>query len=159
MKVIPQSHHNGFSEYEAVDATQNIFGTQIKPEQVDEASAVFFSLQPYQCSLHEARIIQAPMPTLRQSAAPATPCAIFPPAAKCSPNATRTTKSGWRAVATWPAISTKTEAGRSRHSDCPFKRKNSKRRLPSRQVPLVVVLPALAWCLQPPGTMRRFAGI
>jgi ectoine hydroxylase-related dioxygenase (phytanoyl-CoA dioxygenase family) len=57
MKVIPQSHHNGFSEYEAVDAAQNIFPSQIKPEQVDEASAVYFSLQPNQCSLHEARII------------------------------------------------------------------------------------------------------
>lgn len=57
MKVIPGSQHGGFSEYEAVDADKNIFGTQIKPEQVDEARAVYFALQPNECSLHEARII------------------------------------------------------------------------------------------------------
>lgn len=57
MAVIPGSHVNGFSEYEAVDSAKNIFGSQIKPEMVDEDRAVYFSRHPNQCSLHEARII------------------------------------------------------------------------------------------------------
>jgi chlorinating enzyme len=57
MAVIPGSHTNGFSEYEAIDASKNIFPTQIKPDQVDESKAVYFSLEPGECSLHEARII------------------------------------------------------------------------------------------------------
>jgi ectoine hydroxylase-related dioxygenase (phytanoyl-CoA dioxygenase family) len=57
MAVIPGSHVNGFSDYEAIDASKNIFSSQIKPEQVDEERAVYFSLEPNECSLHEARII------------------------------------------------------------------------------------------------------
>lgn len=57
MGVIPGSHSNGFSAYEAVDRDRNIFGRQIKPELVDERQVVYFSLQPNECSLHEARII------------------------------------------------------------------------------------------------------
>jgi len=58
MAVIPGSHTNGFSSYEAVaDPAANIFPTRIKPDQVDENRAVTFSLQPNECSLHEARII------------------------------------------------------------------------------------------------------
>lgn len=57
MKVIPGTQKNGFSQYEDVDMANNIFGAQIKPESVDEEKAVYFSLQPNQCSLHEARII------------------------------------------------------------------------------------------------------
>ena len=57
MRVIPGSHTNGFSDYEAVDATQNIFGSQIKPEMIDESQAVYFALRPNECSLHEARLI------------------------------------------------------------------------------------------------------
>ena len=60
MKVIPGSHiagAAGFSDYEEVSKEKNIFHIQIKPEQVDEGAAVYFELQPNQCSLHEARII------------------------------------------------------------------------------------------------------
>ena len=58
MAVIPGSHTNGFSNYEAVaNPSANIFPTQITPEQVDESRAVTFSLQPNECSLHEARLI------------------------------------------------------------------------------------------------------
>jgi ectoine hydroxylase-related dioxygenase (phytanoyl-CoA dioxygenase family) len=57
MAVIPGSHANGFSEYEAVDKEANIFASQVKADQFDESSAVYFSLQPNECSLHEARII------------------------------------------------------------------------------------------------------
>jgi ectoine hydroxylase-related dioxygenase (phytanoyl-CoA dioxygenase family) len=57
MKVIPGTHQNGFSAYEAVDASANIFNTQIKPELIDQSKAVTFELEANQCSLHEARII------------------------------------------------------------------------------------------------------
>src|SRR5436309_7120366 len=29
MKVIPRTHHHGYSDYESVDATRNVFGTEI----------------------------------------------------------------------------------------------------------------------------------
>jgi ectoine hydroxylase-related dioxygenase (phytanoyl-CoA dioxygenase family) len=58
MAVIPSSQHGGFSDYEAVaDANGNIFPTQIKADQVDDSKAVYFKLQPDECSLHEARLI------------------------------------------------------------------------------------------------------
>jgi ectoine hydroxylase-related dioxygenase (phytanoyl-CoA dioxygenase family) len=58
MGVIPGTHKNGFSAYEDVDdASKNIFNTQVKADQFDENSAVYFTLMPNQCSLHEARII------------------------------------------------------------------------------------------------------
>lgn len=55
MRVIPGTHRNGFSEYESADATVNTFDTQIKG--VDESQAVYFELEPGECSLHDSRII------------------------------------------------------------------------------------------------------
>lgn len=55
MRVIPGSHHNGFSEYESVDSTRNTFGSQIK--NLDESRAVDFELAPGECSLHDGRIM------------------------------------------------------------------------------------------------------
>lgn len=55
MRVIPGTHHNGFSEYENVDAKMNLFMTQIK--NVDDSQAVYFELEPGECSLHDSRII------------------------------------------------------------------------------------------------------
>lgn len=57
MSVIPGTHKNGFSEYVPVNADENIFGTEIKEDQFDESAAVYFRLEPNECSLHEARII------------------------------------------------------------------------------------------------------
>ena len=57
MRVIPGSQQNGFSDYEAVNANENIFHAQIRPDQVDENRAVYFELQPNECSLHEGRLI------------------------------------------------------------------------------------------------------
>ena len=62
MQVIPGTHHNGFSQYEPVDVSANIFGAQIKPETMDESCAVTFELLPNQCSLHEARLIHGAPP-------------------------------------------------------------------------------------------------
>jgi ectoine hydroxylase-related dioxygenase (phytanoyl-CoA dioxygenase family) len=55
MRVIPGTHHNGFSSYIQADSTTNTFNTQI--EHVDEASAVCFALEQGECSLHDSRII------------------------------------------------------------------------------------------------------
>jgi ectoine hydroxylase-related dioxygenase (phytanoyl-CoA dioxygenase family) len=56
MRVIPQSHHNGFSEYEPLDNYKLYnFSTQIKD--VDETKAVYFELQRGEFSLHDARLI------------------------------------------------------------------------------------------------------
>ena len=57
MRVIPGSQANGFSEYEEVDKSDNIFHAQIRPDLIDESESVYFSLEPNECSLHEARII------------------------------------------------------------------------------------------------------
>ncbi len=55
MRVIPGTHNNGFSEYEEVDGAKNLFRSQIK--NIDESKAVYFELEPGECSLHDARII------------------------------------------------------------------------------------------------------
>lgn len=60
MKVIPGTHTNGFSDYEEVDGKSNTFGRKIK--NVDESKAVYFELQPGECSLHDARIMHGADP-------------------------------------------------------------------------------------------------
>ncbi|WP_247740895.1 phytanoyl-CoA dioxygenase family protein [Cohnella sp. LGH] len=62
MRVIPGTHRNGFSEYESVDEGQNIFPTEIKRSEIDESKAVYFELEPGQCSLHDSRIIHGAPP-------------------------------------------------------------------------------------------------
>ncbi|OZB92333.1 phytanoyl-CoA dioxygenase family protein [Paenibacillus sp. XY044] len=60
MRVIPGTHGNGFSEYEDIDTHTNTFSTQIK--NVDESQAVYFELEPAECSLHDSRIIHGATP-------------------------------------------------------------------------------------------------
>jgi|SRR5579859_3108392 len=55
MRVIPGSHHHGFSAYAAVDRAHNTFAAEIKD--VDDSQAVYFALAPGECSLHDGRII------------------------------------------------------------------------------------------------------
>lgn len=57
MRVIPGTHTGGFSEYESVSKDTNTFDTQIRPELVDEEHAVYFELQPNECSMHDGRIM------------------------------------------------------------------------------------------------------
>lgn len=58
MAVIPGSQRNGFSAYEDVENKDaNLFASQIKADQFNASQAVYFSLEPNQCSLHEGRII------------------------------------------------------------------------------------------------------
>lgn len=57
MYVVPRTHFNGFSEYEPVDRTQNVFASEITPSQRNDALAVPCELQPNEASLHNARLI------------------------------------------------------------------------------------------------------
>ena len=57
MRVIPGSHLSGPSAYEKVSRDSNIFGSQIRTDQIDESKAVDFELHPNECSLHEARMV------------------------------------------------------------------------------------------------------
>ncbi|MGG1555056.1 phytanoyl-CoA dioxygenase family protein [Paenibacillus ferrarius] len=60
MQVIPGTHSNGFSEYERVDGSKNLFATQIK--NMDTSNAVPFELRRGTCSLHDSRIIHGAEP-------------------------------------------------------------------------------------------------
>ena len=62
MRVIPRSHDNGFSDYEEIDGTQNVFARQIKPEQVDENAAVDLVLKQGECHCHHAKMIHGSNP-------------------------------------------------------------------------------------------------
>lgn len=65
MQVIPRTHRTGskgFSSYVDVDKTQNVFPTEIAPEQRQNAQRIAIELQPNQCSLHDARIMHGSEP-------------------------------------------------------------------------------------------------
>lgn len=65
MMVIPQTHRlgqKGFSDYDAVDPSKNVFSTEITKSQRDESLRVCVELQPNECSLHDARIMHGSEP-------------------------------------------------------------------------------------------------
>jgi Phytanoyl-CoA dioxygenase (PhyH) len=65
MHVIPHTHNTGkkgFSDYDPVDTSKNIFPTEITESQRDESLAVACELQPNQASLHDGRIIHGSEP-------------------------------------------------------------------------------------------------
>lgn len=55
MRVIPETHHNGFSSYRPTDQSVSTFHAEIID--VDESEAVYFELERGECSLHDGRII------------------------------------------------------------------------------------------------------
>ncbi len=57
MNVIPHTQNNGFSDYEPVDPTKNVFHQEIKKHQFDKSKAVALELQPNHASLHDGRLI------------------------------------------------------------------------------------------------------
>ena len=58
MRVIPRTHHHGYSEYEPVaNPDKQVFHIEIKAGQVDESRAVDMVLAPNQCSIHHAKTI------------------------------------------------------------------------------------------------------
>jgi ectoine hydroxylase-related dioxygenase (phytanoyl-CoA dioxygenase family) len=63
MRVIPNTQHGGYSEYESVDnPEQNVFDREIRRGCVDESRAVDCVLEPNQCSFHHARTIHGSNP-------------------------------------------------------------------------------------------------
>ena len=54
MKVIPGSHLGDGAQYADVDSDSNLFPTEA---QIDESEAIYFELDPNQCSLHDSRIL------------------------------------------------------------------------------------------------------
>lgn len=61
MRVIPGTHANGFSEYTSMNGDMNTFNSGIAAEAIDESKAVYFELEPGECSLHDSRIIHGAM--------------------------------------------------------------------------------------------------
>src|SRR5205085_11274214 len=52
MRIIPRTHHHGYSEYEPVkDASKEVFSTEVRKDQFDEKTAVPCILQPNHCSI------------------------------------------------------------------------------------------------------------
>lgn len=70
MKVIPGTHHHGYSTYADVDdASSSIFRTEIVEPERDDSMAVYLELAPNRASLHDGRIIHGSDPntsTLRR---------------------------------------------------------------------------------------------
>ncbi len=64
MFVIPRTHGNGYSDYEPVDTSQNVFGTEIKKEQRDESRAVACVLRPNEASLHDGKLMHGSPPNI-----------------------------------------------------------------------------------------------
>jgi hypothetical protein len=60
MMVIPRTHaegQKGFSEYDPVDPTKNVFTTEISARQRDDSRRVHVELQANECSLHDSRLM------------------------------------------------------------------------------------------------------
>lgn len=60
MYVVPHSHNTGkkgYSDYERVDTSQNVFPVEIVPGQRTDKQGVPCILDPNECSLHDARAI------------------------------------------------------------------------------------------------------
>jgi chlorinating enzyme len=57
MRVLPGSHRQplrSLSEYVPVDQTQNVFGSEIKPDLIDESKAAALELEIGECHFHDA---------------------------------------------------------------------------------------------------------
>lgn len=57
MRIIPKTHHHGFSDYEPVDRERHVFGSRVKPEQMDESTAVDCEIKAGEAHLHHAKLI------------------------------------------------------------------------------------------------------
>jgi ectoine hydroxylase-related dioxygenase (phytanoyl-CoA dioxygenase family) len=83
MRVIPGSHHNGFSEYRPVDQTVQTFHAEVID--VDESKAVDFELERGECSLHDGRIIHGAKPNTSPTRRTGYTMRYFPASVKVMP--------------------------------------------------------------------------
>ncbi|MFO1477944.1 MAG: phytanoyl-CoA dioxygenase family protein [Verrucomicrobiota bacterium] len=69
MYVIPHTHNtgkHGYSDYDPVDTSRNVFPTEITPSQREDRRAIPCVLEPGQCSLHDGRLIHGSPPNTSQ---------------------------------------------------------------------------------------------
>jgi ectoine hydroxylase-related dioxygenase (phytanoyl-CoA dioxygenase family) len=83
MRVIPGSHHNGFSQYRPVDQTAQTFHAEVID--VDESKAVDFELERGECSLHDGRIIHGAKPNTSPMRRTGYTMRYFPASVKVMP--------------------------------------------------------------------------
>jgi hypothetical protein len=83
MRVIPGTHHNGFSEYQPTDMATQTFHAEIVD--VDESKAVDFELQPGEFSLHDGRIVHGAMPNTSETRRTGYTMRYFPASVKVLP--------------------------------------------------------------------------
>jgi hypothetical protein len=58
MRVIPGTHHDGYSDYvDVTDPDAQVFGTEIRSDAFDASRAVDLELEPNHCSIHHAKLI------------------------------------------------------------------------------------------------------
>ncbi len=62
MYVIPQTHDNGYSDYDPVDIRTHVFDNEIKPELRDDDKAVACILEPNEASVHHAKLMHGSPP-------------------------------------------------------------------------------------------------
>jgi hypothetical protein len=63
LRVLPGTHRHGYSEYVPVaDPSKQVFGIEVRPDQMDESRAVDIVLEPNQASIHDGRIIHGSAP-------------------------------------------------------------------------------------------------
>lgn len=66
MYVVPRTHDNGFSDYEAVDPKLNVFSTEITRAERFNRAAVPCTLKPNHASLHDGKLIHGSPPNTSQ---------------------------------------------------------------------------------------------
>ena len=59
MRMIPETHHHGFSQYEPVDRNKHVFGTRVQPDQLDESEAVDLEGRAGECHVHHAKLMHS----------------------------------------------------------------------------------------------------
>ncbi len=88
LSVIAGSHVNGYSEYVKVDRPdQQVFDSEIKADQIDEARAVDIELAPNDASVHAARLIHGSAPNTGAMSRSAFTVRYFPTTVKFVPEA------------------------------------------------------------------------
>lgn len=83
MRVIPGTHHNGFSDYVPTDKSVQTFHAEIPG--VDESRAVDFELERGECSLHDGRIIHGAKPNTSSVRRTGYTMRYFPASVKVMP--------------------------------------------------------------------------
>ncbi len=83
LRVIPGSHASGDSDYREVEnPEEQVFPSEILPEQVDESAAVDIVLEPGDISIHEAQIMHSSNPNTSETMRSAFAMRYFPTSVK-----------------------------------------------------------------------------